>query len=280
VLDHTDSDVTELARLLSDGRVVALTGAGISTESGIPDYRGATGTAQRRPAPMTYQAFTGDEHARRRYWARSHLGWRHIAHATPNSGHLAVAHLEHLGVLLGTITQNVDGLHTTAGSSTVIDLHGRLDRVVCLTCGEITPRTELDTRLEEANPGWRTGSAPLLPDGDAYLPDDAFDDFVVVDCANCGGVLKPDVVYFGENVPRERVEQSYALLDRAALLLVLGSSLTVFSGRRFVMRATTSGIPVAVVNDGPTRADDFAVLKLTAPLGATLTTVVEALSAG
>lgn len=268
-----------LTGLVADGRVLVLSGAGISTESGIPDYRGPSGAALRRHAPMTYQLFTRDDVARRRYWARSHVGWRLMGRARPNAGHAAVAALEQAGLLVGTITQNVDGLHQAAGAQQVIDLHGRLDRVVCLGCGDVTGRAELDDRLTAANLEWRATITAVNPDGDVDLPEEQLDGFTVVDCLRCGGVLKPDVVYFGENVPAARVEQAYAWLSQARSVLVLGSSLTVFSGRRFVLRAAKEGIPVAIVNDGPTRGDEHARLKLETPLGATLTSLVYHLGA-
>jgi NAD-dependent SIR2 family protein deacetylase len=228
---------------------------------------------------MTYQAFRDDPVARRRYWARSHVGWQLMRTAIPNDGHRAVAELERRGLVTGTITQNVDGLHQAAGSRAVIDLHGRLDRVVCLACGTTSSRAALRERLDEVNREWRATVTAVNPDGDVDLPDEQLDGFVVVDCLECGGLLKPDVVYFGENVPVARVEASYSLLDGARLLLVLGSSLTVFSGRRFVLRAAKDGIPVAIVNDGPTRGDDLAAIKLETPLGETLTTVIDGLEA-
>ena len=260
----------KLVALVQRGGVVVLSGAGLSTESGIPDYRGPSGSAVRRPAPMTYQAFVSDAHARRRYWARSHLGWRHIAAARPNEGHRVVAGLERDGLVSGVITQNVDGLHGAAGSREVIELHGRLDRVVCLSCGARSGRHVLDDRLRKANEGWRGSVLALRADGDVELSDADVADFVTVDCDSCGGILKPDVVYFGENVPADRVARAYALVDGAAALLVLGSSLTVFSGRRFVMRAAQSGVPVAIVNQGPTRGDEVASVRVDAPLGKTL----------
>jgi NAD-dependent SIR2 family protein deacetylase len=272
-------DVARLTELVGAGAVVVLSGAGISTESGIPDYRGPSGASLRRHAPMTYQAFRDDPVARRRYWARSHVGWQLMRTATPNDGHRAVAALEDRGLVVGTITQNVDGLHQAAGSREVIDLHGRLDRVVCLECGATSSRATLRERLDEVNAAWRATVTAVNPDGDVDLPDEQLDGFVVVDCVACGGLLKPDVVYFGENVPVARVEASYSLLDGARLLLVLGSSLTVFSGRRFVLRAVKDGIPVAVVNDGATRADELAALKLETPLGKTLTALVDEIDA-
>jgi len=274
------ADDESLARLVTQGRVVVLSGAGLSTESGIPDYRGATGARLRRPAPMTFQAFVGNPHARRRYWARSHLGWRVISDARPNAGHLAVADLERRGLVVGTITQNVDGLHESAGSRRVVDLHGRLDRVRCLSCGATSTRQSLDVRLAAANSAWRATATGVNPDGDVDLPDDVLDSFTVVDCLACGGVLKPDVVYFGENVPPDRVAAAYALADEAASILVLGSSLTVFSGRRFVVRAAQAGIPVAIVNDGPTRCDNLATVRIHAPLGETLRRLARLQDAG
>jgi NAD-dependent SIR2 family protein deacetylase len=268
--DAIDDAITLIARLMSRGGVVVLSGAGLSTESGIPDYRGPSGAALRRHAPMTFQAFVRDPAARRRYWARSHLGWRHMAQAQPNAGHVAVADLERRGVVTGVITQNVDGLHQAGGSNGVIDLHGRLDRVVCLACGTLSDRRHLDVRLQEANLGWHGQVLGMNPDGDVDLADSQLDGFATVDCERCGGVLKPDVVYFGENVPRERVDLACSWIDSAAVLLVLGSSLHVFSGRRFVMRAASASIPVVIVNQGSTRGDDVAEVRIDAPLGATL----------
>jgi NAD-dependent SIR2 family protein deacetylase len=260
--------------LVADGGVVILSGAGLSTESGIPDYRGPSGRA-RRAEPMTYQTFVRGEAARQRYWARSHLGWRHVARATPNAGHRAVTELERRGLVSGIITQNVDGLHQAGGARQVIELHGSLDRVLCLSCGQRTGRTELDERLRAANPGWAAEVTVINPDGDAVLGDEAVERFRVVDCLRCGGLLKPDVVFFGENVPRPRVEECYALVERAATLLVLGSSLTVMSGYRFVRQAARLDIPVVIVNQGATRGDAHAIATVDAPLGRTLTALVE-----
>ena len=264
--------VREIAGLLGPGSVVVLSGAGLSTESGIPDYRGPTSLA-RRAEPMTYQAFTGAAAARQRYWARSHLGWRHIARAAPNRGHQAVAEMERRGLLSGIITQNVDGLHQEAGAQDVIELHGSLSRVICLGCGERTPRDELDQRLRAANPDWAAQARQVNPDGDAVLDDEATDRFQVVDCLRCAGALKPDVIFFGENVPPGRVADCYALVSEAQALLVLGSSLPVMSGYRFVRHAARLSIPVAIINQGPTRGDAQATLTLDAPLGHTLTTL-------
>ena len=195
-----------MVEIFGAGNVAVLSGAGLSTESGIPDYRGPSGQARRAGQPMTYQAFTGSDEARQRYWARSHLGWRHITGATPNPGHRAVALLERAGLVGGIITQNVDGLHQAAGARNVVELHGSLDRVVCLGCGERTARGLLEQRLDRANPAWAADEIRINPDGDAVLSDDQVLGFRVVDCTGCGGLLKPDVVFFGENVPRPRVE--------------------------------------------------------------------------
>jgi NAD-dependent SIR2 family protein deacetylase len=262
--------IEALAAQVADGEVVVLSGAGLSTDSGIPDYRGATGSL-RRHTPMTYQTFTRDPRGRHRYWARSFVGWRQIRAARPNAGHEAVADLEAAGLLSGVITQNVDGLHQAAGARAVVELHGGLDRTVCLGCGDVAGRAELDERLRAANPGFGPRTDEVNPDGDVELPDDVLDEFVMVACRACGdGPLKPDVVFFGETVPRDRVDSCFSLVDRARSLLVLGSSLTVMSGYRFVLRAAKLGIPVAIVNLGPTRGDAKADLRVDAPLGVVL----------
>jgi NAD-dependent SIR2 family protein deacetylase len=262
-----------LADVVAAGGVLILSGAGLSTESGIPDYRGPTGLA-RRATPMTYQTFTGSAGARRRYWARSYIGWRHVARAAPNQGHRAVAELGRLGLLAGIITQNVDGLHQAAGASGVTELHGSLHRVTCLSCGQRTPRTDLDRRLAEANADWDEAAALINPDGDAVLDDAATETFRVVDCRACRGVLKPDVVFFGENVPPERARACYAMVERASSLVVLGSSLTVMSGLRYVRHAAKLDLPVVIVNQGSTRGDAHATATLDAPLGQVLTALV------
>ncbi|MFX0592488.1 NAD-dependent protein deacetylase [Melissospora conviva] len=262
--------IEALAERVAGGGVVVLSGAGLSTESGIPDYRGPSGAARRRHTPMTYQAFVADAQARQRYWARSHLGWRAITGAAPNDGHRAVARLHRDGLVTAVVTQNVDGLHTAAGCPDVIELHGNLARVRCLGCGQRSDRAELDRRLRAANPHLADHGAQLNPDGDVDLPAEAVAAFRTVDCVDCGGILKPDVVFFGENVPADRVARCFDLVERARLLLVLGSSLTVFSGRRFVTRAAALGIEVAIVNQGPTRGDGCATLSLDAPLGVVL----------
>ncbi|MFC8622134.1 NAD-dependent protein deacetylase [Streptomyces anulatus] len=265
------TDLEPVVEALRGGGVLVLSGAGISTESGIPDYRGEGGSLSRH-TPMTYQDFTADAAARRRYWARSHLGWRTFGRARPNAGHRAVAAFGRRGLLSGVITQNVDGLHQAAGSADVVDLHGRLDRVVCLSCGAFCPRPELAQRLEEANEGFAPVAASMNPDGDADLTDEQVGDFRVVPCAVCGGVLKPDVVFFGEAVPPQRVDHCRELVRGACTLLVLGSSLTVMSGLRFVRQAERAGVPVLIVNRDPTRGDRHALTRIGLPLGDALTT--------
>jgi NAD-dependent SIR2 family protein deacetylase len=273
-----EHELEALAAQMGDGGVAVLSGAGLSTESGIPDYRGPSGVA-RRHTPMTYQTFTRDPAARRRYWARSHVGWRGIARAEPNAGHVAVAHLERAGVVQGIVTQNVDGLHQAGGAAGVIELHGTLDQVVCLDCGTPSPRDRLDERLRAANPAFDPEVLAFNPDGDVDLDDAVLREFRIVDCSTCiGGMLKPDVVFFGESVPPDRVQRSYDVVERSRLLLVLGSSLTVMSGRRFVLRAAKLGIPVAIVNQGSTRGDDYAALTLDAPLGTVLPALVHRLA--
>ncbi|HEX5740844.1 MAG TPA: NAD-dependent protein deacetylase, partial [Pilimelia sp.] len=266
---RTHDPLDTLADWLAEGDVVVLSGAGLSTESGIPDYRGPSGAA-RRSAPMTYQTFVSDAAARRRYWARSHLGWRTIGDARPNAGHTAVARLQRHGAVAGIITQNVDGLHQAAGAQDVLELHGSLARVRCLRCGDLTARADLARRLAAANPAFAAAAAVLHPDGDAEVADAHLAAFRVVDCDRCGGLLKPDVVYFGENVPTDRVGRAFAHVSDARTVLVLGSSLTVMSGRRFVLRAARDDIRVAIVNQGATRGDAYAALTVAAPLGAAL----------
>ncbi|WP_431946795.1 NAD-dependent protein deacetylase [Actinacidiphila sp. bgisy167] len=270
------ADVGPVAEALDGGGVLVLSGAGISTESGIPDYRGEGGSLSRH-TPMTYQDFVGGAQARRRYWARSHLGWRTFGRARPNAGHRAVAAFERHGLLKGVITQNVDGLHQAAGSEGVVELHGSLARVVCLTCGALTSRGEVARRLEEANAGFEPVAAGINPDGDADLTDEQVGDFLVVPCAVCGGVLKPDVVFFGESVPPRRVEHCRELVRGATALLVLGSSLTVMSGLRFVRQAAEAGKPVLIVNRDETRGDRYALSRVALPLGAALTAVADRL---
>ncbi|MGW1598914.1 NAD-dependent protein deacetylase [Streptomyces sp. NPDC002343] len=261
---------------LGKGGVLVLSGAGISTESGIPDYRGEGGSLSRH-TPMTYQEFTAGARARRRYWARSHLGWRTFGRAEPNAGHRAVAAFGRHGLLTGVITQNVDGLHQAAGSEDVVELHGSLERVVCLSCGARSARRELARRLQEANADFAPVAAGINPDGDADLTDEQVRDFRVLPCVRCGGILKPDVVFFGEAVPPERVEHCRELVRAARSLLVLGSSLTVMSGLRFVRQAARDGKPVLIVNRDVTRGDRHAVTRVALPLGSSLTTVAQRL---
>ena len=269
-----------LRELVQAGGVAVLSGAGLSTESGIPDYRGPSGAA-RRHTPMTYQSFVGDAAARHRYWARGYLGWRQISSARPNDGHRAVAELQRQGLIDGIITQNVDGLHQAAGARDVVELHGGLDRVLCLACGSVESRAELEQRLHAANPAFAATVDTVNPDGDVDLPDDQLAGFRMVDCLACGaGPLKPDVVFFGENVPKPRVERCYAIVESARALLVLGSSLTVLSGLRFVRHAAKHAIPIAIVNLGPTRGDELADLRLDARLGCTLAELARGQSAG
>jgi NAD-dependent SIR2 family protein deacetylase len=265
------TSLDEVVATVAARGVVVLSGAGLSTESGIPDYRGEAGSL-RRHTPMTYEDFVGSEEGRRRYWARSHVGWRTIARANPNSGHHAVAALREQGYLSGVITQNVDGLQQVAGTPDVVELHGSLDRVICLGCRRRSPREDLDRRLRAANPHFGGAATRINPDGDVELAQEAVQGFHLVACTDCGsGVLKPDVVFFGENVPRPRVQQCYRLVDEAAAVLVLGSSLTVMSGLRFVRHAATAGKPVLIVNKGETRGDQYATVRVDLPLGQALT---------
>jgi NAD-dependent SIR2 family protein deacetylase len=276
-LEPGTTDLAPIADVVADGDVVVLTGAGISTESGIPDYRGETGSL-RTHTPMTYGDFVASESGRQRYWARSHLGWRTIARALPNEGHRAVAALQARGYLNGVVTQNVDGLHQAAGARDVIELHGNLDRVICLNCGTTSAREVLDRRLRAANPDFEGEATRINPDGDVDLPDEIVSTFNVVSCQACGtGVLKPDVVFFGENVPKPRVERCYRLIDDAAAMLVLGSSLTVMSGFRFVRHAAKAGKPVLIINQGVTRGDPYAAHRVNLPLGQALSELTQQL---
>jgi NAD+-dependent protein deacetylase sirtuin 4 len=276
--------VTELARLIQGRRVVVLAGAGCSTESGIPDYRGPDAPRRSRP-PVQYQEFVRDPAARVRYWARSTIGWPRFSASRPNQAHNALARMEAAGAVAGVITQNVDGLHHAAGSRRVVELHGNLGWVRCLDCAAAVRRHAWQGRLLEENGAWaerlRAVEAGLLsaPDGDAELPADVMAEFRVPPCDGCGGLMKPDVVFFGENVPRERVAEAWALFGDGDVLLVAGSSLTVYSGRRFIYRAAEQGVPVAVVNIGPTRADDVAAVRVEGRLGQVLPAVAEAVGA-
>jgi NAD-dependent SIR2 family protein deacetylase len=274
-LAHATTTDADAGRLLADWlrthpRVFVLTGAGCSTASGIPDYRDRDGAWKRKP-PVTYQAFVREPATRARYWARSHAGWPMVARATPNAAHRALAALESRGDMVKLVTQNVDGLHQRAGSRDVLDLHGRIDAVRCLNCGECVSRDAVQDRLVAANPAWAHAvDAVIAPDGDADLDAIDFSDFIAPRCAACDGLLKPDVVFFGENVPRDRVAAAQAALHSADAVLVTGSSLMVYSGYRFAVLARQAGMPLAILTHGTTRADDLATLKLEAECGETL----------
>ena len=270
-------DVAPLVELLDRRRALVLTGAGCSTESGIPDYRGPQ-TRKRNRNPIQYLPFVRKAEVRSRYWARSAVGWPRMRAACPNRTHHAIAALEESGRATCVLTQNVDGLHQAAGSHDVIELHGALSRVVCLDCLGRSPRDELQEQLRRLNPGWPVWSADYAPDGDAELGDVDYGDFVVPNCP-CGGTLKPDVVFFGENVPRARVDASFAALDEADALLVVGSSLTVWSGYRFVRKAKELGKPIAIVTLGETRGDAEADVRIHARCGAALEALTAALPA-
>ena len=253
-------------------RVFALTGAGCSTASGIPDYRNDRGEWKRRP-PVMIQAFRSEDAVYRRYWARAYAGWPRLTAAAPNDAHRAFAAWEAAGTLLQLVTQNVDGLHQRAGSRTVVDLHGRLDLVVCLGCGARMDREALQTEMAAGNPEWQTHAA-TAPDGDADIADAVIASFAPPRCRDCGGLLKPDVVFFGENVPTDRYARARGALADADALLVAGSSLMVYSGFRFVRQAHDAGLPIAIVNRGRTRGDDVAELKIERDVGSALTDAI------
>ncbi|MFC4527337.1 NAD-dependent protein deacetylase [Dyella halodurans] len=242
-------------------RLFVLTGAGCSTDSGIPDYRDTNG-GWKRPQPVTYQAFMGERATRQRYWARSLVGWRRFGRARPNATHRALARLEQQGRVATLLTQNVDGLHQAAGQQHVIDLHGRLDEVRCMTCAHRAPRDAFQHELVQLNPAWALLDANDAPDGDADLEGKDFSAFEIPPCPSCGGIMKPDVVFFGENVPRDRVDAAITSLNASDAVLVVGSSLMVFSGYRFVAAAARDGKPIAAVNRGRTRADPLLSLKI------------------
>ncbi|MEN4474699.1 NAD-dependent deacetylase [Mycolicibacterium cosmeticum] len=255
-------EAPELVSALTGLRLAVLTGAGMSTDSGIPDYRGPDSPPSN---PMTIAQFTSDPVFRQRYWARNHVGWRHMDDTRPNAGHRALARLEEAGVVMGLITQNVDLLHTKAGSRRVVNLHGTYAQVVCLSCGYTMSRAALADELEALNPGFieraeRVGGIAVAPDADAVVTDTS--SFRYLDCPRCAGMLKPDIVYFGESVPKDRVAEACSLVDAADALLVAGSSLTVFSGYRFVRHAAAASMPIAIVNRGPTRGDAQATVKV------------------
>jgi len=269
-------DVGALAAWLVAGEVVVLTGAGVSTDSGIPAYRDEEGRWT-QSAPMQFRDFVGSPAARQRYWARSMVGWERMAQARPNAAHSALAEMEQRRMLRLLITQNVDGLHSAAGSANVVDLHGRLDRVICLTCKALSSRSALQARLLGDNPSFVGQSFVARADGDVELSVD-YAQFRVPPCEACGGVLKPDVVFFGENVPAPRVETAMSALDGARALLVIGSSLMVFSGYRFARAAARLGVPIGIVNRGKTRADELSALRLDGNVGQLLADALRAAS--
>ena len=269
-----------LVDLLRGRQIAVLAGAGISTESGIPDYRGPT-TRHIERRPIQYDAFVSDPHARRRYWARASRGWDRVASARPNAGHVALARLEAAGHVIGTITQNVDGLHQHAGARRVIELHGSLADVRCLQCERRWPRDTVQEQIRALNPDWldlRPTDRQLAPDGDVELDDT--DEFTAPRCPACEGPLKPDVVFFGESVPKPRVEAARRMVTQASALLVVGSSLTVYSGYRFVRQAETEGTPIAIVTLGHTRGHRHASVWVDAPLGDVLPELAAGLMAG
>jgi NAD-dependent SIR2 family protein deacetylase len=266
-----DSESIEQLRqwLSAHDRIFVLTGAGISTASGIPDYRGPDGL-WKRSAPITYQAFIRDPAMRRRYWMRSFVGWPAVASALPNRAHEALVELESCGRITTLVTQNVDGLHARAGQRKVIALHGSIDQVICLDCGARVARANVQRILADANPQWTNLTAAIAPDGDADFEHADVGGFRAPLCAGCGGLLKPDVVFFGENVPRERVAAAHDALRMADAMLVVGSSLMVYSGYRFARMAHDAGMPLAMLTRGITRADSLATLKLDADCVAVL----------
>lgn len=269
--------VADLADLLRGRRIAVLTGAGCSTESGIPDYRGPE-TARRARNPIQGREFHRSADVRRRYWARAVVGWDRFSRARPNAAHVALARWEATGLLSGLITQNVDGLHQAAGHQSLVELHGTLAEVVCLSCAAVEPRHAVQARLLAANPGWLRLAAEMAPDGDADLPAEHVDGFQVAGCQSCDGALKPRVVFFGENVARPVVDDAFGILHAADALLVVGSSLAVFSGYRFVVRAAERGIPIAMVNLGAARGEEKCAVRVEGKAGEVLPALVEALS--
>jgi len=271
-------DAQALRAIVEEGGVVALTGAGVSTESGIPDYRSPESAARVR-RPIHGPDFARSEALRRRYWARAMAGWERFRKAAPGDAHTALAHLEAHGLLTALVTQNVDRLHHAAGSKRVVELHGALAEVVCLGCGNVIARDAFQARMREANPAWIDGPMPMAPDGDADLPDELVGRFSVPPCEACGGALKPNVVFFGDSVPRSVVDEAFARVDEARTLLVAGTSLAVFSGYRFLRRAAEKGIRIVIVNRGPVRGEEHAAFKIESSTGATLRAVADALRA-
>ena len=263
---------------LSGHPLAVLTGAGLSTDSGLPDYRGPLAAPRN---PMTYEQFTASARYRQHYWARNHLGWHSMYRTEPNPGHLALAAMERAGTVLGVITQNVDRLHERAGSAHVVDLHGNYNRIRCLSCGWTCSRSELDERLLALNPGFlervtELGDVEIAPDADAVL--ESTTGFVVADCGVCGGVLKPDIVFFGESVPQPRVREAFGIVDEAGALLVAGTSLAVMSGLRFVRHAARANKPIVIINRGITRGDELAAVRLNAGTSEALSVLAERLT--
>lgn len=258
-------------------KALILTGAGVSTASGIPGYRDENGDWKSRQ-PIQGPAFRQDERTRKRYWSRSIIGWRHFSNAVPNEAHRALADLEQLGHVHHLVTQNVDGLHQQAGSRQVTDLHGRLDRVICLDCHKIIQRSELQLKLEARNPAFAGLQAVQAPDGDALLERVDLNQLELINCDECGGILKPDVVFYGDNVPTERVRFSLDKLSQSDALLVVGSSLMVYSGFRFCREALRLGLPIGAINLGRTRADDMLQIKISATCAVALPRLLELLA--
>lgn len=269
-----NNPATALGRFIdAHGPLIAITGAGCSAPSGIPTYRNQAAEWQ-RSNPIQHQEFLTREQSRKRYWARSFAGWPAVADAEPNSAHLALASLEQQGIVSALVTQNVDGLHQKAGHREVIDLHGRLDKVICLDCGSLSPRSTMQARLARANPFLDPKALALTPDGDAEVPAADIERITIPNCERCDGTLKPDVVFYGGTVDKTLVQRVYDRLQAARGVLVVGSSLMVFSAFRFVRRAAESGLPIAIVNLGVTRADGLAALKLDADCEAALTSFI------
>jgi len=273
------ADIHALTEFLSEAPTLTiLSGAGVSTPSGIPDYRDRDGE-WKYSQPIQYGEFVGSASARQRYWSRSYVGWMRFSSAAPNPAHHALAALESRGKIDTLITQNVDELHTRAGSRNVIDLHGKLSKVRCLECDAVTERASFQDALEEANPHWHARATQIRADGDAELDVSGAEPFSVPDCDVCGGTLKPDVVMFGESVPRPRVDSAMNAVERSGALLVLGSSLMVFSGFRFARHASATNTPIAIVNQGRTRADDLAAIRIDADCADLLPAAVDGLLA-
>jgi NAD+-dependent protein deacetylase sirtuin 4 len=278
LIHRNDIAVDDLIGLMRGRRTLVLTGAGCSTESGIPDYRGPQ-TRLKARNPIQYRAFISDPLARARYWARSLAGWPTIAAARPHDGHVALARLEASGAISGIVTQNVDRLHQAGGNRTVVELHGALEEVLCLGCGHITRRDAMQQRLLALNPGWDTRSMETAPDGDAEIDYRPYTHFHVPACTRCGGMLKPNVIFFGENVPGDRVAEAWRLYDQSDSLLVIGSSLAVYSGYRFVLRASKDQRPIGILNLGDSRGDTLTRCRVREAFGRAMPRVAESLLA-